>query len=147
MADIGFLNNINGGFTVSFSDNPTLVRGNRALANRFEITLLTNTRRYLLGDSTVVDDYGGDAEKYISQPRVLNNPQGIASALSVAVEKTVEAILSTQSEDLDPTEKLESAEMLDLEIINDTIYARIKVVPIEAEQGLGSLLTLPIRGV
>lgn len=144
MADIDFITDITGQFQISLGDNPQAVTGNRALLNRFEITFLTKTRRFREGDTLVVDNYGGDADKFINRPQVLNDIQGIAAAVETAVDQTVQSLLSDQPDTIPDTEKLDRAELLDVSVQNDVIVASIRVHPVEVESYEDLMFNLPI---
>jgi len=133
--DIDFTTDISSLFSVGIGDNPRGIDGNRALLNRFEITFLSKTRRYLVNNNKViVDNFGGDAVKFISRPQVLDNLQSIAASITVAIEQTVSSLKGDEPAGLPNTEKIDSAKLLDLTIGEDGfIYAQIQVVPIETE--------------
>lgn len=144
MADIDFITDLTGQFQISLGDNPQAVTGNRALVNRFEITFLTKTRRFRQGTELVVDNFGGDADKFINRPQVLNDIQGIAAAVETAVDQTVQSILSDQPPSIPDTEKLDRAELLDVSVVNDVIVASIRVYPVEVEPYTDLMFNLPI---
>jgi hypothetical protein len=146
--DIDFITDQSGGFNISLTNNPQQVSGNRALLNRFELTFLTTRRLYNLGDTVVQDNFGGDARKFIQTPKVLSDSQGISAAISIAIDQTVESLKNDEPAGLPNTEKLDSAELQSLEIINDIVTAVIKVNPVEAETYDVLQFNLPItRGV
>ena len=142
--DIDFITDLGSGFNVSITNNPQQVSGNRALLNRFEITFLTMRRIYNLGDTVAQDDFGGDAKKFIDTPRVLNDRQGISAAVSVAIDQTVESLKNDEPAGIPDTEKLDSAELLSLDIVNDMITAVIQVNPVEVEFYDALQFNLPI---
>ena len=145
MADIDFTTDLtNGEFSITLSDNPNLVTGNRALVNRFEITFMTKIRVFILGDQYVTDSFGGNAHKFISQPQVLNNLQSISAAIATAVDLTVQSMLNDQPSSLPDTEKLSKAVLTSLDIVNDMINAVIEITPVETETYDVLKLTLPI---
>jgi hypothetical protein len=146
MADIDYTLSLNG-FEVDLGDNPNLSTGNKLLSNRFTITFLTNTKTFLLGSVITTDTYGGDANKYIGQPQALNNIQSIATSISTAMNKTVDSIKNNQSDITDPTEKIDNAELLSVEIVGDTVYATIKINPIAYSSPNELYFTIPVRGV
>jgi len=133
--DIDFITDLTRQFSIEIGDSPRGVEGNRALLNRFEITFLTKTRRYLLnGDTVIVDTFGGDAAHFISRPQVLNDVQGIAAAMSVAIDKTIESLKGDEPAGLPNTEKLDTARLLDITVGDDGfIYAQVEVLPVEKE--------------
>lgn len=131
--DIDFVTDLNSGFNVSLTSNPQQISGNRALLNRFEITFLTNRREYRLGDVPIQESFGGDAKKFIDSPRVLSDTQGISAAVSIAIDQTVKSLKNDEPTGLLNTERLDSAELTSIEIINDIITAVITVIPVEAE--------------
>jgi len=133
--DIDFITDIRNQFSIEIGENPRGVEGNRALLNRFEITFLTKTRRYLInGSRVIVDDFGGDAVKFISRPQVLNNLQSIAASMSVAIEQTISSLKNDEPAGVPDTEKLDTAKLIDLTVGDDGfIYAQIQVIPVETE--------------
>lgn len=133
MADIDFITDLNSGFNVTFGDNPGKVSGNRALLNRFEITLMTKRRQMVQGEESLIDDYGGDAGKFINQPRVLSDVQGISAAVNRSVSQTVASMKRDEPAGTPDTEKLQGAEVLSVDIIADVITARIQVMPVEVQ--------------
>lgn len=143
--DIDFITDLSEGFSISIGDNPQGVTGNRALLNRFEITFLTKSRRYLLNNNIIiVDNFAGDAEKFINRPQVLNDPQSIAAAISIAIDQTVESIKRDEPSGTPNTEKLDRAELIDINIENGLVYANIQVFPIETETYESLMFNLPI---
>jgi hypothetical protein len=144
MADIDFETDLRGGFQISLSDNPKSVKGNRALLNRFELTFLTARRRYLLGNNAVTDTYGGDAEKFVSVPRVLNDTQSISASLSIAIDQTIKSIQEDETANIPDTEKLQGAELVTLDIVSDIVTATIRVHPVELESFEALEFNLPV---
>jgi len=142
--DIDFITDLREQFEIAIGDNPQGIDGNRALLNRFEITFLTKTKRYLFGERLVIDEYAGDAEKYINRPQVLNDPQSIAGGISVSIDKTIESMKNDEPEGIPDTEKIDSAELINLEIINDVVFAQIQVHPVEVELYQNLVFNLPI---
>jgi len=146
--DIDFITDLrNGDFRISLGDNPSGISGNRALLNRFEITFLTKKRQFIVGNQYVADQFGGDAVKFISRPQVINDIQSIAASLAIAIEQTVKSILEDQQVDIPDTEKLISAELLGVDVINDMVTASIEVIPAEVESYDLIKLNLPITRV
>ena len=145
MADIDFITDLtNGVFSITLSKNPNQVTGNRALVNRFEITFMTKLRVFILGNQYVTDTYGGNAQKFISQPQVLNNLQSISAAIATAIDLTVQSILNDQPASIIDTEKLSSANLISLDVVSDMINAVIEIVPVEVESYDLLKLSLPI---
>ncbi len=142
--DIDFTTDLVETFAISLEDNPQPITGNRALINRFEIVFMTKQRPFLLDDEKIIDTFGGDAEKYINRPQVLNNLQSIAAAISAAVDQTVKAIFSDQNEFTPLTEKLQSANLIDIQVVEGVVYARIQVNPVEVEPYSNIQFNLPI---
>jgi hypothetical protein len=145
MADIDFITDLSDGtFKIALGDNPKAVVGNRALVNRFELTFLTASRLFILGNKYVTDDFAGNAYKFINQPQVLNNLQSISAAIATAVDLTVQSILDDQPATIPDTEKLLSAELSSLDIVDSMINAVIQINPVEAESYEVLKLNLPI---
>ena len=142
--DIDFTTDLRSGFDISLTSSPKGVSGNRALLNRFEITFLSKRREYNLGGSIIQDNYGGDAGKFIGTPRVLNDVQGISAAVSIALDQTVDSIKNDEPINIPDTERLDSAELSSLEIIDDVVTAIIKVNPVEVESYDVLQFNLPI---
>jgi hypothetical protein len=145
VADIDFITDFSSGsFDITIGDNPTAVIGNRALVNRFEITFLTKSRTFILGNEYVTDNYAGNSHKFVGQPQVLNNLQSISAALATAVDLTVQSMLDDQPNSIPDTEKLSSAELTSLDIVNDMVTAVIQITPVETESYDILKLNLPI---
>ena len=146
MADIDFITDLRSGFEISLTSNPRQVTGNRALLNHFEITFLTQAKVYLLGgdESTFIDNYGGSADILLVRPQVLNDPNGIISAISVCIERTVESIKQDEPVGLPDTERLDAAQLLNMYIENGIIFAQIQVEPVETETYDVIVTNLPV---
>ena len=143
--DLDFTTDLTSSFEISLGDNPQTVSGNRALVNRFEIILLTKTRRYALSDGTVtVDNFGGDADKYINRSNVLNDPQSIAASVETAIQQTTRSILSDQPSSIPNTEKLSKAELTSLNVVGDVVFAVIRIYPVETEPYANLVMNLQI---
>jgi hypothetical protein len=151
--DIDFIRNqydpVTGGpatsFEITLGDNPLPVTGNRALLNRFELTLMTKRRLFVMGGVPVVDSYGGDATKFINRPTVLADTQSIAAALATAVEQTVQSmIVDDQGSNLDDTQKIVSAQIISIDMVSDTVTATIQVIPVKTERFEDLIFNLPI---
>ena len=148
MADIDFITDLSSGyFKIVLGDNPGRVTGNRALVNRFELTFMTKTRTFLLGDQYVTDYFGGNAQKFISQPQVLNNLQSISASIATAIDLTVQSILNDQPDSIPDTEKLSSAVLTSLDINEGLISAVIQITPVVTESYDVLKLNLPITRV
>ena len=142
--DIDFTTDLRDQFKIGIGDNPQGVDGNRALLNRFEIIFLTKTKTYLFEGKVIVDEFAGDAEKYINRPQVLNDPQSIAGGVTVAVDQTVEAMKADEPEGIPDTEKINSAELINIVIVDDVVFAQIQVHPVEVELYQDLVFNLPI---
>jgi len=145
MADIDFITDLSKGiFQITLGDNPLAVSGNRALMNHFEITFLTKTRTFILNNQYITDSYGGNASDFIDKPQVLNNIQGIATAIATSIDLTVQCILDNQPGNIPDTEKLLSAELISLDVVNEVVAATIEVHPVQYESNEALRLNLPI---
>lgn len=150
MSDIDFITDFSTGiFQIDIDQSPQKVTGNRALLNRFEITFMTKTRYFLMDGSDgngqkILDTFGGNAEKFISVPRVLNDIQAIAAAVSTTISQTVDSIKNNQDASIDKTEKLSGANLSSIDIVNNIVVARIEVIPEQAESSESMILNLPI---
>ena len=142
--DIDFQTDLTNGFEITLGPNPTGITGNRALLNRFEITLLTKRRQFTWGPNSVVDTYGGDAQKFINRPQVLTDIQSISASLATAVEQTVQSILADQDVTIPDNEKIVSAEIISIDKVGDVVTASIQVHPVEVQAYNDLILNLPI---
>jgi len=149
MADIDFITDLAGSFSISLTDNPGVVTGNRALLNRFEITFMTTRRSFLFnGTSSVVDSHGGDASRFIGMPQVLRDVKSIAASVSFVIEQTVASLKGSELTDTPNNERILSAELLSIDFVDDIVTAKIKVVPVETEYYVDLEFNLPIvRGI
>jgi hypothetical protein len=148
MADIDFITDLSSGyFVITLGDNPTSVVGNRALVNRFQITFLTTSRSFVLGNQYVTDSYGGNAQKFVNQPQVLNNLQSVSAAVATAIELTVKSMMDDQSASMPDTERIASANLESLDIVGGLVSAVINIVPVETESYDVLKLNLPITRV
>jgi hypothetical protein len=132
------------GFEISILDNPKGVEGNRALLNRFEITFLTQLKCFLINDKIVLDTFGGDADKFINRPSVLNNIQSIAAAISVSIDQTIKSMKSDEPEKIPDTEKILNANLLSIDVVEGVVVAQIEVIPVNVEPYSNLIFNLPI---
>jgi len=145
MADIDFATDLTNGFYVSITESPKLVSGNRALLNRFEITFMTTKRPYTFdGQTSVIDEYGGDAQRFISVPQVLVDTKSIAASISVAIDETVKSLKLSERVDTPNTERISSAELISIYFVGDMVTAKIQVIPVETEFYEALEFNLPI---
>ena len=144
MADIDFITILTNKFEVSLTDNPREVTGNRALLNRFEITFLTKRKQFLQGNNVLVDTFGGDADRFIGIPRVLRDTQSIAASVLAVIDNTIESLKNDVNDKTPNTERLESAELLEIHNVGGVITANIRVVPVETEKYSDLEFNLPI---
>jgi len=149
MTDIDFITDLTDGFKISLTDNAGKVSGNRALLNRFEITFMTTRRNFLFNEtSPVVDNYGGDASRFIGIPPVLRDIKSIAASVSFVIDQTVASLKSSEPINLPDKERILSAELLSVDFVDDVVTAKIKVVPVETEYYVDLEFNLPIvRGI
>lgn len=144
MADIDFITVLENGFEISITNSPRGVSGNRALLNRFEITFITMRKTFAYDGTNVVDNYGGNAERIINVPRVLADSNAIAATVSLCVDLTVESMKKNEPDNLPDTERIDRAELLDIQTVQDIVTARIQVFPVEAETYEALQFNLPI---
>jgi len=145
MADIDFITDVSTGeFRITLGDNPNKVVGNRALVNRFEITFLTKTKLFLEGSTFVIDNYGGNAEKFINRPHVLNDLQSISAAIATSMDQTVQSMKNDEPVGIPNTEKIAGADLVSVDVVNDTVVATIKINPVETETLEALMFNLPI---
>jgi len=148
MSDIDYIADFStGSFQITLGNNAQAVTGNRALMNRFEVTFMTGRRQFVLNGQAVTDPYGGNAPSFINRPSVLNDIKSIAASVTVAIEQTVECILSDQPVNLAPKEKLQSASLVSIDVVGDVVTASIRVVPVEVEAYDALVFNLPITTV
>lgn len=132
--------------SVSIGLGDRAVSGNRQLLNQFEVVFLTSWKQYYIPETRSVEKYmfGGNFIK-MSGLLSVNNPQSVLSAVSVAVKNTVSSIKGEQSGlNLDPTEKLQSADVKNLSVHGDIVTCDIQVVPEQVESPGDLLLNLPV---
>lgn len=141
--DIDFTTTIGTNFSLGISDGGQAVTGNRKLVNRFEITFLTAPAALMFQGSYEADDFGGNAITRIGHPRVLNDLQAIAAGAQAAVEATVASIASDQDGMAD-TEKIDSASVTSLDVVDGIVRIGINIVPVETEAWSVLQLNLPI---
>jgi len=144
MADIDFITITTNGFEVGLTDNPRKVSGNRALLNRFEITFLTKRKQFLQGNKIMVDPFGGDANRFIGVPRVLEDTQSISAAVSAAIDQTVESLQNDVNDAVPDTERIDSAELTEIDTVDNIITAKIRIIPVETEEYSVLEFNLPI---
>jgi intracellular sulfur oxidation DsrE/DsrF family protein len=144
--DINFNNilTVDGDFLIRIDDIPIKVEGNRALANIFEITFLTN-----VNDSLMSYGYGGDGVGTVSKSYDPNDLQSIAAAIKVACDNTVTAMQIDQSFDTSivATEKIVSARVMTVTKTSDRVSVSIDIIPEEYDSGTAQqpiVLTLPL---
>ena len=145
MADIDFTRAPGDSFQITITNNPQTVTGNRALLNRFQTTFLTKKRLFLFdGDREIFDNYGGDAFKFIDKPQIASNTQSLASALTLAINETVESMQGDEPDIIPNTEKIAGAELLDIDIQVDSVVASIQILPVETERFGDLIFNLPL---
>ena len=145
MADIDYDRSFVNGFTIVFSDNPGKITGNRLLLNIFEITFMTERRRFLMGDDSVIaDNYGGEAQIKLGVPRVLADHQAISAAINIITNQTVKDMRADEKVDTPATEKIDKAEVLSVDSISGVITATIRVYPVETQSYENLVFNLPI---
>jgi len=142
--DIDFITDLTNGFEISLSDNPQAVTGNRAVLNRFQITLLTNVQRYILDGESISNGFGGDIGKYVGVPHILDNPQSIGVAISTAIDMTVKSMKSDEPDRIMDTEKILGASLISVETSGDTVSVVIEVIPVVVETFSDLIVRLPI---
>jgi hypothetical protein len=144
MSDIDLITDLTQDFSVTIGDNPQEVYGNRLLLNIFEITFLTKKRQFVYNKEVVIDPYGGDAEKIINKQNVFLDSQSLSAALIITINETVKSMQSDETEFTPKTEKIEKAELVSVDIINYTVYATIRIYPMEVEAYADLVWRLPI---
>jgi hypothetical protein len=134
MADLDIVPGYEDGFTLTFGENSSIVHGNVALLNRFQITFFEEGM-YFLSDKkeNIIDGYGGRATSMIGVPRALSDLQGITAALTAAINNTVDSIKGNTPDEVDDTERLEKAEISDVFIKDGVVNAIVDVYPVALE--------------
>jgi hypothetical protein len=95
-------------------------------------------------EETITDSYGGDADRLVNRPKVLNDTQSMSAALTIAINETVKNMQSDESQNTPATEKILKAELTSITIIKDSVYAIIQVFPAEVEAFVDLCWRLPI---
>jgi hypothetical protein len=144
MSDVDVITDLTKGFQVTIGDNPQEVTGNRLLLNIFEITFLTKKRSFVYNDEVVQDPYGGDAEQTIGRQSVLADSQSLSAAIIIAINETVKNMKLDETPSTPLTERIDRAELLSLDIIDDIVTAQIQVFPVETEKYVDLMWNLPI---
>jgi hypothetical protein len=143
--DIDFQTDLSNGYVIEIGDNPQPVYGNRALLNRFQITFLTSIRRFVMNsDSVVSDNYGGDAGRFMNKSHILKDIQSISASISIAIDQTVACIKGDEPFNIPDTERIESATLVSIDIIEEMVYAVIEVKPLQIELYEDLKFRLPI---
>lgn len=151
-SDIDYETSLVNGFEITFGSSQRKVNGNRLLLNRFEMTLLTKHKRFETTKTeehqadaeAFFDNYGGDASKFIDKPQVLNQDQAISAAITLSIQQTVDSMQGDEPVGILNTEKIKSASLKTLDIVDGIITAIIEVIPVEAEPYKNLLFRLPI---
>jgi len=144
LSDIDVITDLTKGFQVTIGDNPQEVIGNRLLLNIFEITSLTTKRSFVYDGEAIKDPYGGDAEQTIGRQSVLADPQSISAAIIIAINETVKNMKLDETASTPLTERIDKAELLSLDIVDDIVTAQIQVFPVETEKYVDLMWNLPI---
>jgi len=133
-------------YGVTLGDNSDIVSGNKALANRFQITLFNNGISFIGSDGEVVSEgFGGRFFDIITQPRVLSDENAMRATLVIVVNNTVNSIRNDDSKlSIPDTEKLDSATLVDMTKSGDIISARIKITPVEKDSFGDLFFDIPI---
>jgi len=134
--DINELNNEGEDFAMDVGIEPKFATGNKLLANIFEITLLTNIRYYSFGDEIVRESFGGNGLNILGRTYTNENTDSLSGAIQTIIDRTIESILEDQEKSSirTATERLETASLLELQIIGENVSLKIKVVPEEYEE-------------
>ena len=127
-----------GNIEFDVADNMGVVTGNRALSNRFAVTLLTKTSESLLAYG-----YGGNIQQGLIQAG--GDASGTAAAVKSASDQTV-AVMKTDQDGLAKTEQIDTAEVESVDKVLDRVFISIRIIPVELDAGAGEgpLVTLPI---
>ena len=134
MSDIDIFSINENGFEMTTGESESLVSGNRALLNRFQITFFYEDMN-IVSDTgeTIYDEYGGRAFSMIGSPRALRNTSSITASITAAMNNTAESIKLNTDETALNTERLDRVELDSVLAVGDTVTAVINVYPVELE--------------
>lgn len=138
MPDINFKRRFDKSGNVVYSTGYQQATGNKLLVNIFEKTFLSNIK---LND-IFGDVYGGNATNFVGRSYNPDDINSVSALVSVAVDKTVESMLSDPEAANKPnTEKLDFADISSINITQEgNIAVEISVVPVEKEPVFRALL-------
>ena len=145
--DIDFINDTTSGFDVLFQSHPQAATGNKLLANRFEILLLTSIKYFSTYNGYETDGSGGDLYGIITKSRSrIENTDVLAASINIAIDKTVEDLKRTTPSTAPDTEKISSANIKEFDIHGDFVTLSIDVIPVQGDgTGTTSILDIPIQ--
>jgi hypothetical protein len=125
------------GIAFDIPDNFGVSKGNKALSNRFIITLLTDP-----GSSFISGGYGGDLVNNIVSAGAVDSGV-LAASVKLSCDTTVRNMKIEQG-DLDPTEKIVSASVIAVNKIADKVYITIDIVPVQRDGLENPRIILPL---
>jgi len=129
----------------NLGDTYNTITGNRALLNRFQITMFSEGNSYVDNNGNVVtDDFGGRFMSMIGDKNSLTNTQGMIVSMTAVIDNTVKSLKSDEL-NLPNTEKIDSASIKELQKDGDKISVIIDVTPVEVEYGINNYFYLPIK--
>jgi len=145
MSDLDFGRSFEEGFQIEISDNPGKISGNRLLVNIFEITFMTERKRFFMEDSTeTVENFGGNAFSHLGSPRVLSDVQAIAASINIVTNQTVKDMKADEKNNTPATERIDKAEVLSVDTVDGVVTATIRIYPVETERYADLIFNLPI---
>lgn len=140
MADFNLVSITDKDGSISFSlpDNGGVVKGNKALATQFMITLLTNVK-----NSYLAYGFGGNVSD-VGKVGPGFDTGSVAASLQSSCDATVRCMKLSQSPT--PTEQIASAMVEGVDKVLNRVTASIRVVPVALDAGQLSapVINLPI---
>jgi hypothetical protein len=144
MSTIDYTVDMEYGFTIYMGISPSLISGNKLLMNLFETILLSNIKEYVIDDKVVVDENAGNLESTIFDNTIISDNNMLSSAIITTINKTVEILKSSEKQNTPDTEKIVTANLIDLYKELDIVYAKIEIIPKEYELNFQSIYILPV---
>jgi hypothetical protein len=131
MSDINFSRAFDSSGNVLYSIGNQSATGNKALANLFEKTFLSNIK---LND-IFGKPYGGSALSFIGQSYNPDDINTLIAMVALSTDQTSKSIMDDPMNIKRPnTEKLKSASLLSVDITREAAIAiRIKIIPVQKQ--------------
>lgn len=110
------------------------VSGNVALLNQFQIVFFDDGMFYTSTDNQeIAEDFGGRAMSVLGSPKSLNDVDSISASIIAATKNTIRSLKEAETSRMPDTERIESAELVSLDVIKGVITAVIDVKPVALE--------------